>query len=295
MMLKKLSIYAFAVIGAITMLSSCEKEYESIENIDETKLEAYIAKTSLQATKDPSGFYYQIVNPGTGANYTNEDSVLYNFVIKSLTGTTYYDTKADADNIGNKVGYADKIILNKTIPAIRTTLYNLKPGGEANIILPSYLAFGKNGETSINVPSNEPVIISFTTLPERSQPERDENLIKAFLTRNSLNATRDISGVYYIVGAPGTGKEINAGSTVYPFYTGRLLSGTQFETSADTSLALALNGTIAGWQRALPLIREGGKIRMIIPSGLAYSSSARDSIKMNAVLDFDIEVKKVVN
>lgn len=295
MMFKKLSIYAFAFFGAIMILSSCEKDYESIETIDGSKLEQYIASNNLQVTKDPSGFYYQVVSPGTGELYQNTDSVLYHFVIKSLTGTTYYDTHTDADNIGTLVGYSDKIILSKSIPALRTTIQNLAPGGVANVLLPSQLAFGKNGESSINVPSNEPVIISVTTLPERSQDERDENLIKAFLTRNNLNATRDISGVYYIIKEPGTGDEINIGSTVYPFYTGRLLNGTQFETSADTSVALALNTTIPGWQRVLPKISAGGKIRMVIPSKLAYSNSARDSIKMNAVLDFDVEVHKVTN
>jgi len=295
MMLKKLSIYAFAFVGAIMILSSCKKDYESIETIDGSKLEQYIASNNLQVTKDPTGFYYQIVNPGTGELYKNTDSVLYHFVIKSLAGKVFYDTHTDADNIGTLVGYSNVIIGSKSVPALRTAIQNLAPGGTANILLPSQLAFGRNGESSINVPSNEPVIFSLTTLPERSQDERDENLIKAFLTRNNLNATRDISGVYYIVNSPGTGNEINIGSTVYPFYTGRLLNGTVFETSADTALSLNLNTTIVGWQRVLPKISAGGKIRMFVPSKLAYGSSSRDSIKMNAVLDFDVEVRKVTN
>jgi FKBP-type peptidyl-prolyl cis-trans isomerase FkpA len=297
MMFKKLSIYAVAFFGAITILSSCEKEYEQIETIDDTKLTQYIASNNLQVTKDPSGFYYQVVTPGTGENFKNTDSVLYHFELKSLDGRSFYDTKTDADNIGNLVGYADQIVLSRSVPALRTALLALKPGGTANILLPSYLAFGKNGEPKLNVPSNEPLLVTLTTLEEHSQGERDENLIKAFLERNNLNATRDISGVYYIIDKAGTGKEINIQSTVYPYYTGRLLDGTEFDSNTtDTAVNFSLNGgVIAGWQKALPLIKEGGKMRILIPSGLAYGANAQSTIKMNAVLDFDIEVRKVVN
>jgi FKBP-type peptidyl-prolyl cis-trans isomerase FkpA len=295
MMFKKLSIYAFAFFGAIVILSSCKKDYESIETIDGSKLEQYIAKNNLQVTKDTSGFYYQIVSPGTGEVFKNEDSVLYHFVIKSLTGTTFYDTRNIAENVGTLVGYTDRIVGGKSIPAMMITIKNLAPGGVVNLLLPSQLAFGRNGEPDLNVPFNEPVIITITTLPERSQDERDENLIKAFLTRNSLNATRDISGVYYIIQAPGTGKAINIGSTVYPFYTARFLDGKQFETSADTTRSDLLSGFIPGWQRVVPKITEGGKMRMFVPSKLAYGAQFSNSMKMNSVLDFDVEIHKVSN
>ncbi len=294
-MFKKLSIYAVAFFGAITILSSCEKEYESIEAIDDSKLSQYISSNNLQVTKDPSGFYYQIVNPGTGENFKNTDSVLYHFVIKSLDGKSYYDTKTDADNIANKVGYSDKIIMNRSIPAIRTSILALKPGGSANVLLPSNMGFGRNGEADLNVPSNEPLMISVTTFPERSQAERDEKLIQEFLERNNLTATRHNSGVYYIIDKPGAGKEININSTIYPFYTGRLLDGTEFDKSTDTAAVFPLTSVVLGWQRTLPLIKEGGKMRMFIPSGLAYGSAGKSPIKMNVVLDFDIEVRKVSN
>lgn len=296
MMFKKLSIYAVAVIGAITILSSCEKDYEKIESIDQNKLEKYIAGNSSQYTKDSTGYYYRITTPGEGLNFRNTDSVLYTFVIKSLEGKTYYDTQSDAQNIGNLVGYADKIILNRSVPALRKAILELKPGGAAEILLPSYLAFGKNGESSINIPSNEPLVISLNVLKERSQAERDDNLIKSFLERNQLSAARDTSGVYYIIEKPGSGTAINQESTVYPFYTGRLLDGTEFDSKADTTLSFSLKGgTIEGWRRGLPHIKQGGKIRMFIPSGLGYGGNTTGKIKMNSVLDFDIEVRKVTN
>ncbi len=295
-MFKKLLIYAFTFIGAIMILSSCEKEYESITDIDETRLTQYITSNNLQVTKDPTGFYYQVVSPGTGENYKNTDSVLYHFVIKSLTGTSYYDTKDYADNLGTRVGYSERINATKSIPALRTTIQALKPGGVANILLPSYLAFGRNGESDLNVPSNEPVVITVTTYEERSQAERDEKLIQAFLVRNNLTATRDDSGVYYIINTPGAGKEINIGSTVYPFYTGRYLDGKQFDSNADTAVSYSLASRMPGWQRTFPLVKEGGKLRLLIPSGLAYGSSGGDSVKkMNVILDYDLEVRKVKN
>lgn len=295
MMFKKLSIYAVALIGAITVLSSCEKEYESIESIDESKLTQYIASNNLQVTKDPSGFYYQIVNPGTGDNYKNTDSVLYNVEIISLQGKTYYTTESETNNIATMVGYSERIVQRRSVPAVRTAILALKRGGSVNVLLPSYMVFGKNGDPDLNIPSNEPLILAVTTLQERSQPERDENVIKAFLQRNNLTATRDTSGVYYIISKPGAGPEINAESTLYPFYTGRLLDGTEFGSNKDTTVTLPLKSQIKGWQRVVPLIKQGGKMRILVPSGLAYGGAGTTGIKGNAVLDFDIEPWKVKN
>ena len=45
-----------------------------------------------------------------------------------------------------------------------------------------------------------------------------------------------------------------------------------------------LNLLIAGWQEGIPLIGEGGKIKMIIPSHLAYG---------NGILIFDVTLHTI--
>ncbi|MDB5020823.1 MAG: hypothetical protein JWQ28_1950 [Pedobacter sp.] len=295
-MIKKLSTYTFALLALIVLFSACKKEYESIQNIDDVKLKQYISSNHLTVTKDSTGFYYAVVTPGTGANFIDKDSVLYNVVVKSITnGTVYYNTTTFSSNFGTLVGYSGTFV-TQTIPAIRTAILAISPGGTAKVLLPSYLAFGKNGLSNINVPSNEPVELTIVTYPERSQAALDNRLIQEFLTKNSLTATKDSSGVYYNILAPGTGTEvINKSSTIKAKYTGRLLNGTVFDSSTDGTFSQPLGGLIPGWQKVVPKIRKGGKLRMFIPSGLGYGSTASEKVPSNSILDFDLEVDSVGN
>jgi len=52
-----------------------------------------------------------------------------------------------------------------------------------------------------------------------------------------------------------------------------------------------LKRLIKGWQIGLPVCKVGGKIKLIIPSGLAYSiRSMNAAIPLNSIMVFDIEV-----
>jgi FKBP-type peptidyl-prolyl cis-trans isomerase FkpA len=52
---------------------------------DDAAIQAYLAaNTSITATKDASGIYYQIITPGSGANPTLSSTVKVNYVGKLL-------------------------------------------------------------------------------------------------------------------------------------------------------------------------------------------------------------------
>ncbi|WP_432711681.1 FKBP-type peptidyl-prolyl cis-trans isomerase [Pedobacter sp.] len=295
-MLKKLTAsYALALFSFIVLLGSCTKDYEPIEASDETKLQQYIQSNKLTVEKDSTGFYYQVLKTGTGNNFTNKDSVLYHATIKSLlNGTTYYTDPANG-NFGTYVGYANDFN-GYNIPAIRTAMLALKPGGSVRILLPSYLAFGRNGFATINVPSNELIDLVITTMPEQKQSDLDDRLIREFITAKGItNAVKGPGGIYYVIIAPGdAASPINGGSTVTAKYTGRLLDGTVFDSSAD-GLSFSLTGVIKGWTKTIPLINKGGKIRILVPSLEGYGTAGSSPIPGNAVLDFDIEVTAVSN
>nr|WP_294870620.1 FKBP-type peptidyl-prolyl cis-trans isomerase [uncultured Pedobacter sp.] len=307
-MLKKITSYTFVLVGLI-LLNSCKKEYESIQSIDDTKIKEYISSNNItDAIEDPdkTGFYYQIKTLGTGELFKTTDSVLYSVSVKSLlSGTNYFTTPA-ISNLGTYVGYASTFSYLNTgiqLPSLRKVLQVLKPGGVARILLPSYLAFGKNGATLLNVPSNENIEFTVTTYPEKSQRLLDDRRIREFLQSKGLTATKDPStGVYYSVIQAGTGTEvIDLTSTLKAKYTGRTLDGTSFDSNTDGTFSTTLLGVISGWE-VLTKFTKGAKVRIFIPSSEGYGTTGSTDqstgivrIQPNACLDFDIEIVDVTN
>lgn len=103
------------------------------------------------------------------------------------------------------------------------------------------------------------------------------------------------TGIYYKIGQPGTGSPISVDSTVVANYTGKLLNGTIFDRAvAGSEATFALTSVIKGWQQAIPLINQGGSIRMLIPSALAYGmEGSSPSIPPFSCLDFEVNVTDV--
>lgn len=301
-MFKKITSCTFLLIGLMVILSSCEKEYETAENIDGAKIEEYLKKNNVNAIKDPegTGYYYQVLSAGTGNAYVNTDSVRYNVVLKSLlTGQVYYSSP-DFLNLGTYVGYTGQL-LGINIKGMVTTLNKIKPGGSFRIILPSSLGFGKNGNENLGIPSNEVLDLTVTTYAE-SQVALDEKQIVKFAASNKLSPIKDPeTGVYYILTEPGAGEvAITNTATLTINYTGRYLDGTVFQSSTDGTFKNELGYLLPSWA-LLKKYKKGAKIRLIIPSVIAYGSAGSiDSqtgavlISRNACLDFDIEVVDVV-
>lgn len=299
-MIKKLSLYTFALLGALTLFNSCKKEYESIETLDTRTIEDYLSKNNIPKLTDPSGFYYQIVAEGTGAAVVNSDSVYYSYDFKHANGTSFLKN-GDYTIPGTFLGYTDRFNF-LTIPAVRLTLGKLKKGGTAKVILPSRMAFGKNGQPALGVESNEIVIIDLSLLNFNKQYEVDNFLINKFVTANNLQPVLDPTRVRYIISNEGTNKQdLKQTSVVKVKYTGRLLNGTVFDSSTD-GVTFTLNELIKGWYQVMPgKIGVGGKIRLLIPSDLGYGKSAQTdaagsvTIPGNSCLDFDIEIVSITN
>ena len=305
----KLSL--LTVLLAALMFISCKKEYDSSQTIDDGKIASYIQKNNLSSVmvQDPekTGFYYQVLTAGTGDTFKNTDSVLYNINIKSLEDGTGYLQTPVTGNLANYVGYSNSFYwpdLSKTkydIPAIRAAISALKPGGTARILLPSYLAFGKNGAG--NVPSNTVLDVTVTTYPFKKQALLDDDRITKFLAAKGLtsSAIKDQSGIYYIVNTLGTGTAFadKETSSAVINYTGRILSGTVFQSLSDGSFSTGFataSQLIDGWKVIIPKFPAGTKLRMIIPSRLAYAQRGLDAIIVpNSDLDFDIQIVSVTN
>ena len=132
------------------------------------------------------------------------------------------------------------------------------------------------------------------TYNAEEQLKADDKLIVDFITKNNIVAIKHSSGLYYVIQNAGAGSATYMSSTnVSVNYEGRLLNGTVFDKSTTTA-TFPLGNLILGWQIGIPLIQKGGKIRLIVPSTLAYKNTSPSSaIPANSVLDFTIDLINV--
>jgi FKBP-type peptidyl-prolyl cis-trans isomerase FklB len=101
------------------------------------------------------------------------------------------------------------------------------------------------------------------------------------------------SGLQYLVITEGHGKKPAATSTVTTNYSGKLLDGTEFDSSYKRGqpATFPVNGVIKGWTEALQLMPVGSKWQLFIPSSLAYGDNgAGNVIPPGATLIFEVEL-----
>ncbi len=124
----------------------------------------------------------------------------------------------------------------------------------------------------------------------------DKKTIEAYLLANNLTAQSTASGLYYIITEPGAAYHPGSSSGVKAKYKGYLMDGTVFDQSSwgpyGNPANFKLTDVIKGWQEGMQLIGINGKIKLLMPSGLAYGTNPPlgSPIPANSVLIFDIEL-----
>ena len=118
-----------------------------------------------------------------------------------------------------------------------------------------------------------------------------EQLNKAIQAK-TIDTSGSIDGIYYKILKEGTGALVQTTDTLTVFYKGWLFKdGLVFDQTKEKPANFPLKRLIKGWQLGLQACKVGGKIRLYIPSVLAYGIRTRSKdIAPNQILVFDIEV-----
>jgi FKBP-type peptidyl-prolyl cis-trans isomerase FkpA len=108
---------------------------------------------------------------------------------------------------------------------------------------------------------------------DKTTYDKDKATIEQYAADNQLNGQFTDSGLYYVIEKPGTANHPTINSNITISYNGYYLNGTVFDKS--DFITFPLSNLIRGWQEGIPLVGEGGKIKLVIPSYLAYNDGVR--------------------
>lgn len=129
------------------------------------------------------------------------------------------------------------------------------------------------------------------------QAEANQKEAEAFFTENAEaeGVEETESGLQYKVLEEGDGAKPSAEDTVTVHYRGRLLDGTEFDSSyeRDQPATFALDSVIAGWTEALQLMPVGSKYEIYVPADLAYGPGGNGPIPPNSALIFEVELLEI--
>ncbi|PWG78441.1 FKBP-type peptidyl-prolyl cis-trans isomerase [Pararcticibacter amylolyticus] len=285
-------VYFFVLLLA-AVITGCEKSYESIETEDEKNIQAYIQKNGLNVTQyDTTGIYYQITSTppeqADSLDYTKQLPIIY--TVRSLDGA-YSSQDTVLNRYGNYFGYFSPAGIRDIVKRALK-----KQGGEIRIIVPSRKAYGRSGNKTLGIPGNASLDYTIKVLESKKLPQYEDGMIRKYLEREGLTGfTRTESGLFYKILEQGTGSSITIDSTVTTDYTGKLLNGQVFDSRTSSVFSLTDPGLRQGWKEALPLLKEGGSIRMVFPSPLGYGITGYSGIPAFSPLDFEVKVTAVSN
>jgi FKBP-type peptidyl-prolyl cis-trans isomerase len=253
----------------------------------------------FKVTQEADGSKYQIHESGDGKTKAKEgDIVTFDLVIKAPNDTVFTDTYKRKEPIQMPVqkGAFKGDFMN--------TLTHLVAGDSATVYvsadslfiraqqpLPQGVAKGSDMKFIVKIRS-----IQTQAEFQKAQEEKKNNEVKLmenFAKKNFPNATKTQYGMYRVVLKEGSGATIEAGKTVKVDYTGKLMNGNIFDSSAGKQpieFPVGQGAVIPGWEQALMMMKKGEKCIFFIPSNLAYGEQGSGPIPPFSPLIFEMEV-----
>ncbi len=288
-------IFSLIVIFAFAGCNNNDKEDGKKE--EEEKLIEYLEENDINTEPTSSGLYYLEKNEGTGKAPETGDLAVFDFVGRFIDGDIF-DTSNDSIAKANdiyKAQYSEivyspvRIIVGNNIAGIDEGIKLMKPGGEAQLIVPSHLAYGESGLGVI--PPYATLIYDVELLNVITDPATyEDSMINLFIDKNNLSPEETSSGLYYEEIYSGTGDNPTWGDYVSIKYTAKIIDGRLFDkTAGDTVFSFNLydNMMIDGLSEGVSKMNVGGKATLIIPYNLAYGAYGKHPVPPYATLVFE--------
>jgi FKBP-type peptidyl-prolyl cis-trans isomerase len=132
--------------------------------------------------------------------------------------------------------------------------------------------------------------------------KNEDRELADWFTRENMTASPRPSGLYIlpIQSGKANARQAAPGSKAKVHYTGYLLDGTKFDSSVDRGepfqFQVGKGQVIPGWDEGVSTMKVGDKVKLVIPSYLAYGPrGASNIIPPYAPLLFEVELLDVMD
>lgn len=297
------TIQAIFFIASALMLASCGGS-----NYKKTKggiLYAIITDSKGNVIKN--GEFFEIQIGATVYKTGKKDTLLSDPNIIPPNQVVPMDSATlppDFYTIFKQIRKGDSIIVRQSTDSIiKSSMGNvapfLKKGG---YIVTSYkiinIFYDRNAADSAGVAIMKQQRVK-DSVKQVQQLIKDDEAIRAYLTKNSITAVKTAKGCYVQILDAGTGPKADSGKQVSVLYTGFSFDGKKFDSNIDTSFqhteplqfVIGQFGMIAGFQDGVMQMAKGGRAKVFVPSALAYGAQGSPpAIKPNENLIFELEL-----
>lgn len=137
--------------------------------------------------------------------------------------------------------------------------------------------------------------LAFGCSKESCAEEKGLISMDQYIADNNLTVESGDLGMRYIIVEPGGAAKPQPTAEVVVRYAGRQTNDEVFDQTIGDARKFRLDRLIQGWQLGIPLLGEGGKITLFLPSGLAYGPGGTGEICPNSELIFEIELVSFIN
>ena len=320
-------IFIWFTLGLCCLLAGCSlDDPDDVSNPDlellieqQETIVQYLDDRDINAQQADDGTYYQVLRENPDGKAPERGNVLgIYYRITQLDGTLIdaLDSASGEPPLVYTFYNNPLIRENNMISPIRmdASVAQMREGEIYRFFLPSEYAYRTNSLEGI-FPSEAIIIVEIQLAEVLTQVERiqqENERIKDYLSSNNLLDEADSleAGVYYTVTQPGSGPEVNEGSTVEIRYTGSFLDGTVFDSNIDPDsdlyrFVVGTQSVIPGFEIAVLQMQQGEKGTVIIPSRAGYGESVTalpyeiveetfgSTIPPYSILRFDLEIISV--
>ncbi len=162
--------------GSVVSSSETPKEdkdapyVEGNKNImrrENEEMEMFVRRYGWQMQRTPTGLYVQVLEPGSGEPFKENDRVAMEYRTFLLSGEQVYSS----DSNGVKVFMVKR---SEEIDALHEAAQLLRPGAKARLVIPSYLGYGVAGDGD-RIQGLQPIMMEIRIL------DKDEKIPETYI------------------------------------------------------------------------------------------------------------------